>query len=83
MGRKVSLSEFVQRNPLRVYARAGLLTDISDTAQAIDRFRFIDQALSLGLTLGEIHAPLRCVPSSTVRIVDRRHSVIPQVEVTQ
>jgi DNA-binding transcriptional MerR regulator len=73
------LSDVSRRDPLQMYAGAGLLTDIPDAPRAVERFKFIRQAESLGLTLGEIRALLRCIASQS----QRYGSVRQRTEVTQ
>lgn len=56
---------------LQLYARAGLLEDVADATGFVIRVRFIQQARSLGLTLSEIRALLRCA-SSPQRVASLR-----------
>jgi DNA-binding transcriptional MerR regulator len=57
-------AERMQGSSLHLYARAGLLEDVADATRFVVRVRFIEQARSLGLTLAEIRALLRCASSS-------------------
>lgn len=56
-------AERLKDNSLHLYARAGLLEDVADATCFVVRVRFIQQARSLGLTLPEIRALLRCASS--------------------